>query len=74
MNSEYISNCDDCIHPYGCSKCMNCLYYCIGNKKKNNFFKKMPKLKSEILDIKPNTIEITIPEGVESIVINFKKK
>lgn len=82
-NSYFPDECFDCKSVYGCLDCDSCKYcmYSLGeedNYKPNNSYE-ITKDNDTMSDIdkiqylKPNTVEITIPEGVESIVINFKK-
>lgn len=78
--------CYSCKLEYGSSICSGCIHFGLGlgNDNKYELIDNFEINKNDIvmsdtnriynLKLKPNTIEITIPEGVESIVINFEKK
>lgn len=84
-NSYFPKECYDCKSVYGCLNCDSCKYsvYSLGEEDNYESIDDSEITKDDVImsdtdkiqyfKLKPNTIEITIPEGVESIVINFKK-
>ncbi len=78
--------CYSCKSEYSSSNCSGCIHFGLGlgNDDKYESIDNFEINKNDIvmsdtnrihnLKLKPNTIEITIPEGVESIIINFEKK
>lgn len=88
-NSYFSKECYSCKSVYGCLNCDNCKYntYILGEEDRyepHPLFYNSDVTKEDIIisdtnqvhniQLKPNTIEINIPENVESITINFKKK
>lgn len=67
------NRCLSCISTYGCLNCDDCKW-----NKYNPGIEDKYQLGQLLLDnnevLKPNTLEINIPEGIDSIVINFKNK
>lgn len=65
--------CYSCKSTYGCLKCDECQW-----NKYNPGIEDKYQLSQLLLDnnelLKPNTLEINVPESIESIVINFKNK
>lgn len=84
-NSYFSNECYDCKSVYGCLNCDSCKYsiYSLGEEDRYEPIHNSDVTKEDIImndtnqahsiQFNPNTIEINIPEGVESIVINFKK-
>ena len=64
--------CYSCMSIYGCLNCDGCQW-----SNYNPGIEDKYQLSQLLLDnnevLKPNILEINVPEGVESIVINFKK-
>ena len=80
--------CYSCKSTYECLNCDSCKYnmYSLGEEDRyepHPLFYNSDVTKEDIIisdtnqahniQLKPNTIEINIPENVESIIINFKK-
>lgn len=82
-SSYFPDECFDCKSVYGCLDCDSCKYcmYSLGEEDNYKPIDSYEITKDDVIMsdtdkiqyLKPNTVEITIPEGVESIVINFKK-
>ena len=84
-NSYFPKGCSSCKFVYGSFNCDVCKYnmYGLGEEDRYEPIDTSEIIKNDVIisdtnkihdpELKPNTIYITIPEGVESIVINFKK-
>lgn len=72
-DSDINTCCYSCMSTYGCLNCDGCEWNKYNPGIEDKYKLGQLILNNDKLSVKSNTLEINVPEDIESIIINFKK-